>query len=235
MTEQQLRQMVVDRARAFLGTKKGSAGHRAIIDIYNSHADLPLRNGKPYRVTYTDNWCAAFVSSVAIALGLTEIMPVECSCTAMIELYRVRGRWVEDDAYVPQIGDVIMYYWGDGKDYAATDQTHSPNHVGIVTKVENNVITVTEGNMGSTSVVGERSVRVNGRYIRGYCCPNYASVADKLSASNGDAKKPWYAESWSKAKDLGLVDGTRPEDNITRAEVAEIVLRALYGQKGEEK
>lgn len=234
MTEQQIRQLVVDKAWSFMGAKRGSAAHRAIIDTYNSHPDLPLRNGRPYKVTYTDNWCAAFVSSVAIALGLTEIMPVECSCTAMIELYKAKGRWVEDDAYVPQIGDIIMYYWGDGKDYATTDQTHSPNHVGIVTNMVGSTITVIEGNMGSTSVVGERTVQVNGRYIRGYCCPDYASMEDKPPVSNLDTKEPWYAENWKKATDLGLVDGTRPEDPITRAEVAEIVLRALYGQKGAE-
>lgn len=235
MTEQQIRQMVVDKARSFMGAKKGSAAHRAIIDAYNSYPDLPLRGGKPYKVTYTDNWCAAFVSAVGIALNLAGIMPVECSCTAMIELYRAKGRWVEDDAYVPRLGDVIMYYWGDGKDYAATDQTHSPNHVGIVTKVEGSILTVTEGNMGSDSVVGNRTVQVNGRYIRGYCCPDYAGMADKLSSmSNVDTKAPWYAESWKQATDLGLVDGTRPEENITRAEAAAIVLRALHGQKGAE-
>ena len=31
--------------------------------------------------------------------------------------------------------------------------------------------------MGSPSKVGTRRIKVNGRYIRGYCCPDYASKA----------------------------------------------------------
>ena len=104
----------------------------------------------------------------------------------------------------------------------------------MVVGVSGTTITVVEGNMGSPSHVGTRKIPVNGRYIRGYCCPDYASMADKPPASNLDTTKPWYADSWKKATDLGLVDGTRPEDPITRAEVVEIVLRALYGQKGAE-
>jgi len=184
MTEQKIRQTVVDKARTFMGAKKGGTVHRAIVDTYNAYPDRPLRNGRPYNVTYTDNWCATFVSAVGIALDLTEIMPVECSCTAMIALYKAKGRWVEDDAYVPKIGDIIMYYWGDGKDYATTDQRNAPNHVGFVTKVRGNTMTITEGNMGSSSVVGDRTIQINGRYIRGYCCPDYASMADNTEEDN---------------------------------------------------
>ena len=37
----------------------------------------------------------------------------------------------------------------------------------------------------------------------------------------------WAKESWNKATELGLIDGTRPKDNITRQEVASIAVR-LY-------
>lgn len=234
MTEQQMRMAVVSTLQGWLGTTKGSQGHRNIIDTYNAHPDLPLRNGRPYKMSYTDDWCAGTVSAAAIANRLTDIMPVECSCNEMIRLYQALGRWVEDDAYIPQPGDVPFYAW---KDDGVGDCKLPANHVGVVESVDiaTGTMTVIEGNMGSGSKVGRRTMKINGRYIRGYGIPDYAGKVDKLSSmSNSDTKAPWYAESWAKATDLGLVDGTRPEENITRAEVAEIVLRALYGQKGAE-
>ena len=227
MTEQQLRQQAVDLIRGWVGAPKGSATHHQIIDIYNSHKPIP----RGVRMSYTMDWCAATTSAVGIALGLTDIMPVECSCGSLLRLYQGLRRWVEDDAYVPQLGDLILYSWADD---GVGDNIKAPNHVGMVVGVSGTTITVVEGNMGSPSHVGTRKIPVNGRYIRGYCCPDYASMADKPPASNLDTTKPWYADSWKKATDLGLVDGTRPEDPITRAEVVEIVLRALYGQKGAE-
>lgn len=61
--------------------------------------------------------------------------------------------------------------------YATTDCTANPNHVGIVEAVSGNTITVIEGNKGEA--VARRTVAVNGRYIRGYCLPDYASKAEE--------------------------------------------------------
>lgn len=202
MTELELRQKAVDIISGWVGAPKGSKTHHHIVDIYNSH--LPRARG--YRVRYNDNWCAATVSAVGIEAGLTAIMPVECSCGELIKLYKAMGRWVEDDAYVPQIGDLMMYDWDDtGKG----DCVGAPEHVGMVVMVEGNTITVVEGNKGTDSRVGTRMMQVNGRYIRGYCCPDYASMADK----------PWYAEYQEWVEQMGIANGGRPEDNCTRAEV----------------
>ena len=70
-----------------------------------------------------------------------------------------------------------MYYWKDGSNYATTDCAAAPNHVGVVEKVVGNTITVIEGNKGEA--VARRTVAVNGRYIRGYCLPDYASKAEE--------------------------------------------------------
>ena len=58
---------------------------------------------------YTDAWCATFVSAVAIKLGYTDIMPIECGCNQMITLHKNLGCWKEDDSYTPSAGDVIFY------------------------------------------------------------------------------------------------------------------------------
>ena len=168
MTETQIREKVVATAKAWIGCKESDGSHRQIVDVYNSHR--PLARG--YALKYTDAWCAGFVSAVAIRLGLTDIMPTEVGVWNMIELYRKLGRWQESDSYVPKPGDVIMYAWGDS---GAGDCTGGASHVGIVVACDGKTITVIEGN--KNDAVGYREIAVNGRYIRGFGLPDYASKA----------------------------------------------------------
>lgn len=205
MTEQEIRQQVVATIESWVGIKKGTQEHQMIIDIYNSHKPLP----RGVRMSYTMDWCAATTSAVGIALGLTDIMPVECSCGELIKLYKALGRWVEDDAYIPNPGDLVLYAW---KDNGAGDCKKAPNHVGMATGVADGVITVVEGNMSFPSRVGTRKIKVNGRYIRGYCCPDYASMADKpkkeetMKLYHYVSETPeWARESVSKAINAGIV------------------------------
>lgn len=221
MTEQQMRMAVVSTLQGWLGTTKGSQGHRNIIDTYNAHPDLPLRNGRSYKMSYTDDWCAGTVSAAAIVNRLTDIMPVECSCNEMIRLYQGMGRWVEDDAYIPQPGDVPFYAW---KDDGVGDCKLPANHVGVVETVDiaTGTMTVIEGNMGPGSKVGRRTIKINARYIRGYGIPNYADKADK----------PWYAEAMEWVGDMGIMTNERPEDPVTRAELATVAMRIIDNIRG---
>ena len=178
MTENQLRQKVVDTAVSFLGCNEADGSHRKIIDIYNSHKPL-ARN---YALTYQDAWCSGFASAVAIAAGMTDIIPTECGCEKHVELFRKMGSWVENDAYVPKPGDYVFYNWDDdAKDFATTDCTAPADHVGIVTAVNGSHITVIEGN--KRDAVGYRPLEVNGQYIRGYGTPKYASKATGADTS----------------------------------------------------
>lgn len=187
MTEKQLRQKVVDTAVSYLGCKESDGSHKKIIDIYNGHK--PLARG--YAVKYTDAWCATYVSAIAILCGITDIMPTECGCGEMIKLYQKLGRWQENDAYTPQAGDVILYDWQDS---GSGDNTGSPDHVGIVVSVSGSSIKVIEGN--KSNAVGYRTLAVNGRYIRGYGLPNYASKATSSgSGSSGGTSSTGSATS----------------------------------------
>lgn len=166
MTETELRNLVVNTAKKYLGCKESDGSHKKIIDIYNAHR--PLARG--YAIKYTDAWCAGFVSAVSILCGLTDIMPTECSCSKMIQLYKNKGRWIEADDYTPKLGDVVMYDWGDtGKG----DNTGAPDHVGIVAYISGNTMKIIEGNI--SNAVNYRTLSVNGKYIRGYCVPDFAS------------------------------------------------------------
>ena len=155
---------VVKLAKKWIGKKESDGSHKSIIDIYNSHK--PLARG--YKVKYTDAWCATTVSAIAIKLGYTDIIPTECSCIKMIELFMKKKIWVEDDAYKPKPGDIIFYDWqDDGKG----DNKGSSDHVGIVEKVSGKTITVIEGNYGDS--VKRRTITVGGKTIRGYGVPKY--------------------------------------------------------------
>ena len=170
MTETQIRQKVVNQAKSWLGCKETDGTHRKIIDLYNSHKPL----ARSYAVKYTDAWCATFVSATSIACGYTDIMPTECGCGKMIELYQKLGRWEENDAYKPEPGDVVFYDWDDN---GVGDNKGASDHVGIVEKVVGTTITVIEGNCSNS--VKRREIQVNGRYIRGYGLPAFEKKATK--------------------------------------------------------
>ena len=65
------------------GAVRGDAVHKQIVDAYNSF--LPHPRG--YKLTYSDDYCAATVSAAAILCGLTDKIPVECSCGEQMRWY----------------------------------------------------------------------------------------------------------------------------------------------------
>jgi len=170
MTEQEIRKKYVACAETYLGARQGGAKHKDIVAVYNTYQPHP----RGYILTMSAPWCAAFVSACAIIAKLTDIIPVECSCGEQISLWQSMGRWMETDSYVPSIGDLLYYDWEDDGE---GDCTGAPNHVGIVTDVDGSDITVIEGNKGNDHIVGYRHLTVDGRYIRGYGLPDYASKA----------------------------------------------------------
>jgi len=240
MTERALRDKVIVLAKSYLGCNEADGSHRKIIDLYNSQNPLPVG----YRVTYTDAWCATFVSAVGLQAGLQDIIFPECGCGRMIELYKRAGRWMESDAYVPSPADIIMYDWQDS---GVGDNQGEADHVGYVCSVDNGLITVIEGNINDA--VGYRRIAVDGRYIRGYCLPDYAKKAKELNAMRDlifsltdeeayylfqKAQKyaatlgvpGWAKVELEKAKEYGITDGTRPQAFVTRVEAAIMAERA---------
>ena len=169
MTENEIRQKVVSTALAWLGTRENTAKHQEMLDIYNSQRPLP----RGTRMLASWPWCAAFVSTVSLQLGLRDIMPTECGCPSMVRLYQELGRWVEDDAYIPSPGDVVFYDW---QDTGYGDNVGHPDHVGIVLDCDGQTMTIIEGN--NANAVNKRVLAVNDRFIRGFGIPDFASKAD---------------------------------------------------------
>ena len=186
MTGNELRRKVADIINAWDGATRGSAKHLEILNIYNNHK--PLARGT--RVQVGDAHCATTTSAAYIKAGIAEYTGTECGVGKYVEIAKKKGIWTENDAYTPKVGDACVYDWQDGANYATTDNTGAPDHIGIVTKVGGSTFVVTEGNMNGGKV-GKRTMKVNGRYIRGFITPDFDMIARKLGGtSGGTADKP---------------------------------------------
>ena len=161
----------------------------------------------------------------------------------MIDLYKAAGRWQENDAYKPQIGDIVMYDWEDD---GAGDNKKQADHVGFVYAVSGTYLSIIEGNISNS--VGLRSLAIDGKYIRGYCLPDYAKVAKeatkqaettaKVTAAGGTKYTVKSGDTlWDIAK-AHLGSGKRYKEIVTASGLSSTVLRAgqvlIIPGKGEE-
>ena len=166
--EAALRLQAVQTAEGYLGCNEYDGGsHQRIIDLYNSHEPLAV----DYVVQYTDSWCSAFVSAVAIQRGLTDIIPTECGCERQIGLFQDLGRWEEQDNAIPLPGDLIFYDWDET---GRGDCTGWSDHVGMVVGTKWPFIKVIEGNRDDQ--VMYRIIAINDTQIRGFGKPDYAAM-----------------------------------------------------------
>ena len=203
MTENELRQSLTDAAKEFFGAVTGSEKHDEIVNVYNSIRPLPVG----YTLKKSDDWCAAFVSAAAARAKLLDIIPAECSCPRQLNEWKRMGRWIENDAYVPKVGDYIYYDWQDG---GSGDNTGNPDHVGIVTAVSGNTISVIEGNVGNS--VKYRYIAVNAKFIRGYGLPDYESKVSEEEESMryktlNDIPEGVYRDAVEEFVKLGIIKG----------------------------
>lgn len=120
------RQKVVDLVKSWEGKKESNGTHKSIIDIYNGYkGKLP----RGIKMKYDWSWCACTWSALAIKLGYTAIMPIEISCGYLIDAAKKLGVWKENDDYIAQPGDAVLYDWDDS---GKGDNTGWPDHVGVI-------------------------------------------------------------------------------------------------------
>ena len=243
------RQAMVAKMRSWIGKNEVDGSFREIIDIYNSHT--PRARG--YKLQYSDEWCAGTVSAAAIATGNTNAVPLEVSCHYMIEGAKAKGIWVENDSYVPQGGDIILYDWQDS---GIGDNTGNPDHVGVVEYTSGGIIHVIEGNNGEK--VARRELSVNGRYIRGFIVPKYSNntapsggstptVSGTIDAlarrviagefGSGDARKNALGDKYTAVQERvnEILSGTASTPSKSVSEVAKEVLAGSWGNGSDRK
>jgi hypothetical protein len=243
------RQAMIAKMQSWIGKNEVDGSFREIIDIYNSHT--PRARG--YKLQYSDEWCAGTVSAAAIATGNTNVVPLEVSCHYMIEGAKAKGIWVENDSYVPQGGDIILYDWQDS---GIGDNTGNPDHVGVVEYTSGGIIHVIEGNNGEK--VARRELSVNGRYIRGFIVPKYSDnvapsggvtptvsgTIDELARrviagefGSGDARKNALGDKYNavQARVNEILNGTASTPSKSVSEVAKEVLAGSWGNGADRK
>ena len=168
---------IIKVAKKYEGCRKYSDRHRKLIQIFNTVKP----NG--YTAHISDLWCAEGISAWAIeAYGkdnAKKYFPLSAGVPDMVYKAKKLGIWKESDKTIPVIGYWVAYDWQDS---GKGDNTGSPDHIGLVIKVEKNKFTVLECNKGVESKCGDRIMDINGRYIRGYITPNYNKVEKSADA-----------------------------------------------------
>lgn len=183
---------------------------------YNGHVEM---NGQTYEVVnstlinsivytqskYTGTRDAKVGETIRMLDENNNPMPLTSSDTRIAtvndqgDIYIKNGKlWIEDGTITPKGGDIIMYCWN------VREQPNDgyANHVGIVTAVNGNKITVIEGNKSNS--VGYRIIDVGNGYIRGYIRPRYASDEERDRVVN-------TMESWN-----GIKEGSEGHKEILR-------------------
>lgn len=160
------RNEMISVMKSWLGKNRSDGSFMEIINEYNRKGPFP-RNVK---MDPKWHWCACTLSAAAKKLGYVDIIPIEISCYYMIEAAKKMGIWVENDAYIPIKGDIVLYDWDDN---GIGDCTGGPEHVGLVSYVnaKSGYFTVIEGNYNN--VVKTRTMLINGKFIRGFITPKY--------------------------------------------------------------
>lgn len=143
-------------ALSYLDVKQGSNQHKYIVDVYN--CILPLPRG--YKVSYTDSWCAVFVSFCMKQMKAINA-PYECSCIQMFK----NGKQINKSE--ANTNDIIFYDWDGNGTY---------DHVGIIYDTDNKYFYVVEGN--KSKKVGTRKVSRNSKSIVGFIRVELESQTD---------------------------------------------------------
>lgn len=168
---------IIKVAKKYEGCRKYSDRHRKLIQIFNTVKP----NG--YTAHISDPWCAEGISAWTIeAYGkdnAKKYFPLSAGVPDMVEKAKKLGIWKESDKTIPVDGYWVAYDWQDS---GKGDNTGSPDHIGLVIKVEKNKFTVLECNKGIESKCGTRIMDINGKYIRGYITPHYNKVEKSANA-----------------------------------------------------
>ena len=146
--------------RSFMGE-----GNAAMVAVAQSQ--VGNAGGEPYwswwGLDYRVEWCAIFVSWCADQCGYLDagVLPKMEGVRPYVDWFVERGQWQGRD-YEPSPGDIIFFDWeSDGL----------ADHVGIVEKVENEVVYTIEGNTGD--ICAKRHYTFGTAPIYGYGLPLY--------------------------------------------------------------
>lgn len=215
---------ILELARGELGVKESPPNSNRV--KYNTAYYGKEVSGSNYA------WCAVFVWWCFCGAGASELYyggGKTAYCPTLLNFHKQQK--VSGD-YRP--GDVIFFNFS-GKKNAA--------HVGICESWDGACITTIDGNTGTGNEANGGAVmrrRRHKKYIVGAYRPgyredetvNYEQWKEYMARYRKElAELPapdWAKQTgeWEKAGDSGMSDGSRPQDLVTRAEAAAMILRA---------
>lgn len=177
-----MKQTVLNHAKSYVGTKEGTKKYTDFIDTYNAVKPIPVG----YRVKYTDNWCAAFVTHIADISNASAYVGRECGVQRFISIFKQKGSWL--GKATPQPGDIVVFDW----------QVNGwADHIGFVESVTPTHLTTIEGNTSKS--VGRRTYTLKDARIVGYARPKYPSTQSpqqNIKKTNADIAREVIAGSW---------------------------------------
>lgn len=177
-------QSLLDKAKSYLGTTQGDRNHKELIDKYNMKTPLPVG----YKMKYTDDWCAAFVTVIGDLTNASNYIGRECGVQRFIQIFKRNKVW--QGLAKPKPGDLVVFDWR--KDGWA-------DHIGIVEKFDGTIVTVIEGN--TSRIVARRTYKYNDWRISGYARPNYPSSVSnpksEVTASTHDIASEVILGKWN--------------------------------------
>ena len=168
-------QSMIDVMRAWLGYSYYNKKHRGIVDIYNTANPLP----SGYRMGYWDAWCDCAVSAAALVTGNADKTGMECGVGRHVKIFKQKGIWLEGCKVTPKPGDLVVFNWYPRNKNGAS-------HIGLVEKVEGNVVTTIEGNRG-IGVCDRRTYTIGWKYVKGYARPKYQTTVTPVTPESSAA------------------------------------------------
>lgn len=148
----------------YLGCKESNGSHKKIIDIFNSS------KLKTFSVSYSDAWCAAFISAMAVETGMDKLIPISANCDEMYKKGTIMGISIPKSSWIPKVGDIIFYDWNVNGEL---------DHVGAVKSINGSGITVIEGNKNDS--VAHREINYKNGTITKILRPRYETETVKRS------------------------------------------------------
>ena len=129
----------------------------------------------------TAPWCAMFISWCADKAGIgSDIIPTTSLSKYSASVFKNNGLWKDSKGYIPQIGDLIYFVYGDSDEI---------NHMGLVIEVSDKKVTVCEGNKTSLNGgVGISSYVLDNPGIKGYATPKYKNNSNSSAAPSASVK-----------------------------------------------
>lgn len=178
-------QDIVKFASKYIGVRQGSPTHKKIVDTYNQITPLP----RSYRVKYSDNWCAVFVSFILKSCGCS-LNLYECGAERMRQKFQKNNLLIGSNEGHP--GDILFYDW---------NSNGWCDHVGVISEVIKSSYKVIEGNKSKS--VGIRTISKKSKDLAAIGRISTGKSNDEIVQMAKDVIKGKYGSGSARKKALG--------------------------------